>query len=136
MRALALTTLLSLAGCYAYYEPEPAYAPPPPETGPMPGSGPRAGPPGAERGPPQEPGPPRAGAERLQTEQQAVEFAFRVARDRGLEVDRVKSAQRDGSGRWQIELEGSFDRARLLLDARDGRLLKGKFRAKAGRPRQ
>ncbi len=125
MRALALTALLSLAGCYAHYDSAEAYAPPPPETGPAPAPGPIP-----------EPGPPPAATERLATEQQAVEVAFRIARDRGLVVDRVKSARRDGSGRWQVELHGAFDRARLVIDARDGRLLKGKFRAKAGRPRE
>lgn len=123
MRALALTVLLSLAGCYAHYDSAEPYAPPPPEARPAPGPVP-------------EPGPPPAAAERLATEQQAVEVAFRIARDRGLEVDRVKSARREGSGRWRVELHGAFDRAQLLIDARDGRLLKGKFRAKAGRPRE
>lgn len=127
MRALALTSLLSLAGCLVYAQPEPTYTPPPPETGPMPEPGPAPAPSTA---------PAPAPGETSLTREQAVAAAFRIARDRGLEVDRVKSAQLDGAGRWQVELRGSFDRARVLLDARDGRLLKGKFRAKAGRPRR
>lgn len=59
---------------------------------------------------------------------EAVRRAFDFARDRGLEVDRVHEAALDGRGRWRIELRGQGDRARMLIDARDGRLLKGRFR--------
>lgn len=59
---------------------------------------------------------------------EAVRRAFDFARDRGLEVDRVHEATLDGRGRWRIELRGQGDRARMLIDARDGRLLKGRFR--------
>lgn len=127
MRALALTSLLSLAGCLVYAQPEPTYVPPPPESGPMPERGGAPPPPRAT---------PPAPAERSLDRDAAVAAAFRIARDRGLVVDRVTRAELDGEGRWRVELRGAFDRARLVLDARDGRLLKGKFRAKAGRPRQ
>ncbi len=127
MRALALTSLLSLAGCLMYTQPEPAY--PPPST-PPPARGPAPEP---ESGPQPQPAPGEGAA---LTEQQAVDAAFRIARERGLAVDRVKRARLDAEGRWQVELRGAYDRARVLLDGRDGRLLKGKFRAKAGRPRR
>ena len=125
MRALALTSLLSLAGCMMYAQPEPSYAPPPPVWGSWRARARARAPPRANQ-----PAP----AERSLDRDEAVAAAFRIARDRGLAVDRVKSAELDAEGRWRVELRGGFDRARLLLDARDGRLLKGKFRAKAGRP--
>ena len=61
---------------------------------------------------------------------EAVRLAFGYARDRGLNVDQVHHAGLDASGRWQIELRGpgDGDRAKMLLDGRDGRLLKGRFR--------
>lgn len=130
MRALALTSLLSLAGCVAYTQAEPAYAPPPPPSQPPPAPGQPPPGPGAAPGAATQ-APPRPGA---LSEQQAVEAAFRLARERGLVVDRVRSARRDGQGRWRIELHGEYDRARLLLDPHDGRLLRGKFRARDGRP--
>jgi hypothetical protein len=34
----------------------------------------------------------------------------------------------EGRGRWHVDLRGHGDRARVLLDARDGRLLRGAFR--------
>lgn len=62
------------------------------------------------------------------TREDAIQRAFDYARDRGLEVDRVHEAQLDGRGRWRVDVRGPGDRARMLLDARDGRLLKGRFR--------
>jgi hypothetical protein len=76
----------------------------------------------------QPPAPPAA--QGLIPEQRAVEIAFQVARERGLEVSRVQSARLDRTGRWHVEVRGEGDRARVLLDGRDGRLLKGKFREK------
>lgn len=138
MRALALLSLLSLAGCLVYAEPEedypPAHLPPPTRAPAQPApSQPPPPPPSAETRPPPPAATPPAG-ERLLTEEEAVDAAFRHARERGLSVDRVRRAQLDREGRWQVELRGAYDRARLLIDARDGRLLKGKFRARDGRP--
>lgn len=138
MRALALLSLLSLAGCLVYAEPEedvpPAHLPPPTRAPPQPApSRPPPPPPGPEARPPAPGAAPSAG-ERLLTEEEAVDAAFRHARERGLSVDRVRRAQLDREGRWQVELRGGYDRARMLIDARDGRLLKGKFRARGGRP--
>jgi hypothetical protein len=132
MRALALTSLLSLAGCLVYAQPEPPYAPPPTRPPPSAPPGPDAGP-QPESGP--APAPPSSQGGHI-SERQAVDAAFEIARERGLVVDRVRRARLDAQGRWEVELHGAYDRARLLLDARDGRLLKGKFRAQAGRPRR
>jgi hypothetical protein len=62
------------------------------------------------------------------SEREAVAKAFDYARDRDLRVDRVVEARLDANGRWLVELRGQGDRARMLIDARDGRLLKGQFR--------
>jgi hypothetical protein len=81
--------------------------------------------------PPSRPPPPVVSPERPGiTREEAVDVAFRVARDRGLRVDRVDHAHRDGAGRWHVEVSGRGDRAKLLIDARDGRLLRGRFRTK------
>lgn len=79
-------------------------------------------------GPVAPPAPARALSER-----EAIGIAHRIARDRGLDVDRVTHSHLDGSGRWHVELRGRRDRARLLLDGRDGRLLKGRFKEKGDR---
>jgi hypothetical protein len=65
-------------------------------------------------------------------EREAVAKAFEYARDRGLEVDRVTHAHLDDRGRWHVELRGAGDRAKMLIDVRDGRLLKGRFRETDG----
>ncbi len=65
-------------------------------------------------------------------ERQAIDIAFQICRDRGLAVSTVRRAQLDGAGRWHVELRGR-DRARLLLDARDGRIMKGQFKQRATR---
>lgn len=137
MRALALLSLMSLAGCMVYTETAEDYPPahrPPPTPAPTqpPPSQPPPPPPPPEARP--SPAPAPAQGDRLLTEEQAVDAAFRQARERGLVVDRVRRAQLDREGRWQVELRGPYDRARLLLDGRDGRLLKGKFRARDGHP--
>ncbi len=137
MRALALLSVMSLAGCMVYTETAqdypPAHRPPPTPapTQPPPSQAPPPPPPPEARPSPA----PAPQSDRLLTEQEAVDAAFRHARERGLVVDRVRRAQLDREGRWQVELRGPYDRARLLLDGHDGRLLKGKFRARDGRPR-
>jgi hypothetical protein len=80
--------------------------------------------------------PPRArsqpqAARAFISERQAVDVAFQICRDRSLAVSTVKHAHLDGAGRWHVDLRGR-DRAKLLLDARDGRLLKGQFKQKSG----
>lgn len=139
MRALALLSLLPLAGCLVYAEPEddypPAHQPPPARAPAQPAPSQPPPPPPAPGARPPAPAPAPPAGDRLLTEDEAVDAAFRHARERGLSVDRVRRAQLDRHGRWQVELRGPYDRARLLLDGRDGRLLKGKFRARDGRPR-
>ncbi len=81
-------------------------------------------PPPAAPPPPARPAPP---PRRYLSERQAVDVAFQIAQDRGLDVERVRHAHLDGAGRWHVEL-GGRDRANLVLDARDGRLLKGQFK--------
>ncbi len=100
MKVLPLVaTLAVLSGCIVV-DRRPAYrAPPPPDAAPAPAPG-------------------------LLTEAQAIEIAFRVARERGLAVDRVHHAHLDGAGRWHVDLRGRGDKAKVLLDARDGRLLR------------
>ncbi len=61
------------------------------------------------------------------SEQQVLSIAFRLCHDRALRVDRVERARVDAAGRWHVLLAGFSDRAQLLLDGRDGTLLKGRF---------
>ncbi len=82
--------------------------------------------------PPYRPPPPAAPAPSFIPQEQAIEIAFRVAHERGLHVDRVHHARLDAAGRWHVDLRGHGDRALVLLDARDGRLLKGRFKARGG----
>jgi hypothetical protein len=105
MRALVPACVLLLAGCYVHAR--------------VPASPPPAPPPAVA--------PPSPAAQGISRDE-AIDIAFAVARERGLEVTRVKHAQLDGAGRWHVELRGRGDRARMLLDASDGRLLRGKFR--------
>lgn len=72
-------------------------------------------------------GAPALQASRPLSEQEAAGLAFRLCHDRALRVDRVDHARLDASGRWHLRLAGFTDRAQLLLDGRDGRLLKGRF---------
>ncbi len=104
MKAVALAILFALGGCVVYSRP--AYRPPPPGPAPAPSVG--------------------------LSQDQAIDIAFRIARDRGLDVNRVHHANLDQAGRWHVDVRGHGDRALLLLDARDGRLLKGRFRARGG----
>jgi hypothetical protein len=78
--------------------------------------------------------PPReAPPRRALSQQQAENVAFRLCQDRGLRVDRVALSRLDGTGRWHVTLEGSAgDRAAMLLDGRDGKLLKGRFHQRGG----
>jgi hypothetical protein len=113
MRALPLAVLLAgLSACIVV--PARRYPPPPPPP-PPPAAAPA-------------PAPAPAYAPAYLTEQQAVDTAFRIARERGLRVEHVKHVHLDGRGRWHVELRGHGDRARVLLDARDGRLLRAAFR--------
>jgi hypothetical protein len=98
---------------------------------------PAAPPPRAYAVPPAAPAPPSAPAAPASPaqarpgigERDAVARAFDYARDRGLEVDRVQEARLDPKGRWLVELRGKGgDRARMIIDAQDGRLLRGRFR--------
>jgi len=84
------------------------------------------------RPPPPPPVPPLA--RRIITQEEAVEQAFRLCQDRELRVDRVERASLDSTGRWHITLAGYVDRAQMLLDGRDGKLLKGRFRRGEGPP--
>ena len=58
---------------------------------------------------------------------EAEDIAFRLCQDRALRVDRVKRARLDSAGRWHLTLAGMTDRAQLVLDGRDGKLLRGRF---------
>lgn len=66
------------------------------------------------------PAPAPAGVSR----DQAVDLAFRAARERGLDVDRVHHVNADASGRWHVDLRGRRDKAKVFVDARDGRILR------------
>lgn len=110
MRALAAPLLaFALAGCIVV--PARHY---PPGRPPPPGPPPSAA-----------PAPP---APRLLSQAEAIDLAFRHARERGLRVDRVKKAHLDSAGRWHVDLRGNGDKARVLLDARDGRLLRANLK--------
>jgi len=80
--------------------------------------------------------PPReAPVRRAIPQRQAEDVAFRLCQDRGLRVVRVTQALLDADGRWHLTLEGdSGDRAAMLLDGRDGKLLKGRFRQRGSAP--
>ncbi len=76
----------------------------------------------------QAPGPaPAPPAHRILSEDEAVDVGYQLCADRGLRVDRVDRAHLDSSGRWHIALSGMVDRAQVMLDGRDGKLLKGRF---------
>ncbi len=77
-----------------------------------------------------------APARRIITQEEAIEQAFRLCQDRELRVDRVERATLDSTGRWHVTLAGYADRAQMLLDGRDGKLLKGRFRRSEGAPSQ
>jgi len=105
MRCLVLAPLLALAACIVVDAPPDRPAPPQPA-------------PSAP--PPQQP---------AIDERAAIARGFDYARDRGLKVDRVKRVHLDTAGRWHLDLRGpGGDRAQMLIDSGDGRLLKGHFR--------
>ena len=56
-----------------------------------------------------------------------MNVAFRLCQDRAVRVERVERARLDSAGRWHLTLAGLSDRAQVLLDGRDGKLLKGRF---------
>ncbi len=72
-------------------------------------------------------GAPAQQAGRLLTQEEAANIAFRLCQDRALRVDRVRRARLDERGRWHLSLVGFTDRAKVLLDGRDGKLLRGRF---------
>lgn len=67
-------------------------------------------------------------AQRIINQEQAVDQAYRLCEDRDLRVDRVERATLDSDGRWHITLAGYVDWAQVMLDGRDGKLLRGRFR--------
>ena len=73
-------------------------------------------------------------ARRIISQEEAVEQAFRLCQDRDLRVDRVERATLDSTGRWHVTLAGYLDRAQMLLDGSDGKLLRGRFRHGEGSP--
>jgi hypothetical protein len=81
-----------------------------------------------ERRPYAEPPSPAEATQQVISEQRAVEVAFRLCQDRRIYVDRVERVHLDPAGRWHVLLAGYVDRAQMLLDGRDGKLLKGRFR--------
>jgi hypothetical protein len=78
--------------------------------------------------------PPSGPARRIISQEEAVEQAFRLCQDRDLRVDRVERATLDSTGRWHVTLAGYLDRAQMLLDGSDGKLLRGRFRRGEGPP--
>lgn len=77
---------------------------------------------------------PAQPARRLLSEDDAVDVGYRLCADRGLRVDRTERARLDSSGRWHVALAGNGDHARMLLDGRDGKLLKGRFHREDAAP--
>jgi hypothetical protein len=136
MRRLLAASVAALAAACVVVDPPQQQQP----SGPPPGPTAQPGPTYPGAGPSSEPGPAREPAASSRIGQQhATALAFGYARDRGLEVDQVHAITLQASGRWRIDLTGpSGDRALMLLDASDGRLLKGRFRshgeAAAGAP--
>jgi hypothetical protein len=110
MRSLLLALALATAGCivvpaHTYYR---SPGPPPPQ--------------------------PAAAGPRLLSEQEAVDVAFHFARSRGLQVDRVSHAHMDRDARWHVEVRGhGHDRAKVMVDARSGRVLRASLRDDKGR---
>jgi hypothetical protein len=115
MRTVPLLALL-LASCVTA-QPRPAPPPPPPPRAP------------AETAPAPPPPAPPPSRPSLIDEREAVRIAANFARQRGLDVQRYK-ARLDGRGRWVVDLKAQrgVDRAKVLIDARDGRVLRAKLR--------
>lgn len=78
--------------------------------------------------------PPTSPAQRILSEDEAVDVGYRLCADRGLRVNRVERARLDSSGRWHVTLAGIGDRAQMMLDGRDGKLLKGRFHREESEP--
>ena len=77
--------------------------------------------------------PPAGRAERLLSEREAVDVAGRYAASQGLQVDQVKHANLDGEGRWHVDLRGrGHEKAKVLVDARTGAVLKADLKAGKG----
>jgi hypothetical protein len=84
---------------------------------------------------PTAPGPaPAPATRRVLSQDEAVDVGYRLCADRGLRVDRVELARLDASGRWHVTLAGFGDRAQMMLDGRDGKLLKGRFHRDESEP--
>jgi hypothetical protein len=71
---------------------------------------------------------------RILSQDEAVDVGFRLCRDRGLRVERVEHARLDPQGRWHVSLAGYGDRGQMILDGRDGKLLKGRFHREDSEP--
>jgi hypothetical protein len=77
--------------------------------------------------------PPAARAERLLSESEAIDIARGEAAARGVQVDGVKNAHLDGDGRWHVDLRGRrHEKAKVIVDARSGRVLKADVKAGKG----
>lgn len=87
-----------------------------------------------ERHPYPQAAPPTSPARRILSEDEAVDVGYRLCGDRGLRVNRVERARLDSSGRWHVTLAGIGDRAQMMLDGRDGKLLKGRFHREESEP--
>ncbi len=83
--------------------------------------------------PPASAAPPQP-AKRILSEEEAIDVGYRLCADRGLSVDRVERARLDSSGRWHVALAGIGDRAQMMLDGADGKLLKGRFHREESAP--
>ncbi len=99
MRPPVLAALLVLTGCVVY-DRRPYAAPP----------------------------PAQANWARISRDQAVEQSRSGSAPTGELRVDRVEQARLDDAGRWHVRLAGYLDRAQILLDGRDGKLLKGRFR--------
>jgi hypothetical protein len=80
--------------------------------------------------PPAAPSPPPPAAQpSIIGEAEAVRIAASFARSKGLAVQRYK-ARLDGQERWVVDLKAQSgpDRAKVLVDGRDGRVLRAKLR--------
>jgi hypothetical protein len=109
MRMVPLFALLLAAACVS--SPPPRPPPPPPARDPAP------------------PAAPPAARPSIIPEAEAVRIAASFARSRGLSVQRYK-AKLLGNEQWQVDLRAQrgVDRAKVLIDARDGRVLRAKLR--------
>ncbi|HET9555279.1 MAG TPA: hypothetical protein VFP50_20100 [Anaeromyxobacteraceae bacterium] len=67
---------------------------------------------------------------RLLSEGEAADVALRYAYAQGMGRMRVHHANLDGAGRWHVDLRGDRgkDKAKLLIDARTGEVVRAKMR--------